>query len=328
MNGSAAAASPALLDKKAAKLKYKEERRRIKEKEKEMKEQKKKEAKEAKKRGKGFVGASISGPTNFSHDTHVGWDMDHGFEVRNIPAEWKRLFMEAGVKKSELQDPETRKAILNAVRQSVYGAPPAPPSGVLGVAGPPPPPAPPAPPAAPAPPPAAPVLSPRAPAAPPGGLVPPPLPPRVDIEPGFKGQALWSEDGNWYQAVVDSISDQDGVKYYAVTFTEYGNQETVTESGLRNADGSPIDGGGSSSAPGAPAPPAGGVDLAALLQAKANALKTPDLTNMSEQQEGNIVDAIQNALSSRRQGMCYSVYGQDAGQDGWDDDDDESWMDF
>jgi hypothetical protein len=27
--------------------------------------------------------------------------------------------------------------------------------------------------------------------------------------------------------VVDSISDQDGVKYYAVTFTEYGNQETV-----------------------------------------------------------------------------------------------------
>jgi hypothetical protein len=102
----------------------------------------------------------------------------------------------------------------------------------------------------------------------------------------------------------------------------------VTESGLRNADGSPIDGGGSSSAPGAPAPPAGGVDLAALLQAKANALKTPDLTNMSEQQEGNIVDAIQNALSSRRQGMCYSVYGQDAGQDGWDDDDDESWMDF
>jgi hypothetical protein len=83
MNGSAAAASPALLDKKAAKLKYKEERKRIKEKEKEMKEQKKKEAKEAKKRGKGFVGASISGPTNFSHDTHVGWDMDHGFEVRH-----------------------------------------------------------------------------------------------------------------------------------------------------------------------------------------------------------------------------------------------------
>ena len=72
------------MDKKAAKLKYKEERRRIKEKEKEMKEQKKKEAKEAKKRGKGFVGASISGPTNFSHDTHVGWDMDHGFEVHLV----------------------------------------------------------------------------------------------------------------------------------------------------------------------------------------------------------------------------------------------------
>jgi hypothetical protein len=30
-----------------------------------------------------------------------------------------------------------------------------------------------------------------------------------------------------YQAVVDSVSQQDGVSYYAVTFTEYGNQDTV-----------------------------------------------------------------------------------------------------
>lgn len=151
--------------------------------------------------------------------------------------------------------------------------------------------------------------------------------------------------------MVDSISEQDGVKYYTVTFTEYGNQETVrltltvrfvivkgpadcqligatvwqvTESGLRNEDGSPLGAGG---APAAPAAPPGGVDLAALLQAKASALKTPDLTNISEQQETNIVDAIQNALSSRRQGMCYSVYGQDTGNQDWEDDDD-SWMDF
>jgi hypothetical protein len=64
------------------------------------------------------------------HVWRLTWrDGGGGVQVRNIPAEWKRLFMEAGVKKSELQDPETRKAILNAVRQSVYGAPPAPPSG-------------------------------------------------------------------------------------------------------------------------------------------------------------------------------------------------------
>lgn len=69
------------LDKKAAKQRYKEERQRIKEKEKELKAQKKKEEKEKKKRGKNFVGNEISGPTNFSHDTHVGWDMDRGFEV-------------------------------------------------------------------------------------------------------------------------------------------------------------------------------------------------------------------------------------------------------
>jgi hypothetical protein len=106
-----------------------------------------------------------------------------------------------------------------------------------------------------APPPGAPVLSPRAPALPPGGLVPPPPPPRVGIEPGFKCQALWSEDGNWYQAVVDSISEQDGAKSYTVTFTEYGNQKMVSDDGLRNADGSPIDGGASSLAPHAQASP-------------------------------------------------------------------------
>ncbi len=49
--------------------------------------------------------------------------------MKNIPAEWKKLFVEAGVKKNELQDPDTRRAILSAVRQSIYGIPPAPPSG-------------------------------------------------------------------------------------------------------------------------------------------------------------------------------------------------------
>jgi hypothetical protein len=315
-------------DLKAAKQRYKQERKRIKEKEKEMKEQKKKEEKERKKRGKNFVGREISGPTNFSHDTHVGWDLDRGFEVRNIPAEWKRLFMEAGVKKSELQDPETRKAILTAVRQSMYGAPPAPPSGAVpfmsrSQEGPlaAPPPAPPPAPAAPPPPMAPPMFSPR------GGAegAPPPPPPR-EIGPGFAGQAIWTEDGNWYNAVVDSVTEDGGVKYYSVTFTEYGNQDTVTESELRNADGSPI--GGGSGAGSASSAGGGAADLAALLQAKANALKTPDLTDISQQQETNIVDAIQSALTTRRQGMCYSVYGQDAVQEGWSDDDDESWMDF
>lgn len=73
-----------VLEKKEAKKRYKEERERIKRAEKERKEQKKKEAKENKKRGKNFVGHEISGPTNFSHDTHVGWDMERGFEVRTI----------------------------------------------------------------------------------------------------------------------------------------------------------------------------------------------------------------------------------------------------
>jgi len=313
------------LDKKEAKKRYKEERRRIREQEKEAKERQKREEKEKKKRGKNFVGHEISGPTNFTHDTHVGWDLDHGFEVRNIPAEWKRLFMEAGVKKSELQDPETRKVILNAVRQSVYGGVPAPPSGATTFAPPPPPaPAPPPPPpgVGPAPPPGvgpapiAPIVSPRTNG---GGPISPRAPPRGDIKPGWIGQAQWSEDGNWYTAVVDAVSEDQGVKYYTVTFTEYGNQDTVTESGLRKADGSPIQTGASE------APAAGG--LAAMLQAKATSLnKTPDISDITEEQESSIVGAIQSALTSRRANMCYSIYAQDAGGD-WDDEDD-SWMDF
>ncbi len=76
-NGSVAVAA----DKKEAKKRYKEEMKRLKEQEKQVKLAKKKEEKEKKKRGKGFVGHEIGLPTNFSHDTHVGWDMERGFEA-------------------------------------------------------------------------------------------------------------------------------------------------------------------------------------------------------------------------------------------------------
>jgi len=39
----------------------------------------------------------ITGPTDFKHTTHVGFNSKTGgFDVENLPAEWKRLFSQAG----------------------------------------------------------------------------------------------------------------------------------------------------------------------------------------------------------------------------------------
>ncbi len=45
----------------------------------------------------------LSGPSGFRHESHIGWDPTNGFDIRNIPPEWKALFKAAGVKKSDLQ---------------------------------------------------------------------------------------------------------------------------------------------------------------------------------------------------------------------------------
>ena len=56
----------------------------------------------------------IGAPTNFKHITHIGWDESNGFEVRNLPEEWKSLFKAAGVKKKDLENKETAKIIVQA----------------------------------------------------------------------------------------------------------------------------------------------------------------------------------------------------------------------
>jgi hypothetical protein len=42
----------------------------------------------------------ISGPTNVKHEVHLGWDPRDGFQIRNIPPEWKKLFAAAGTNTS------------------------------------------------------------------------------------------------------------------------------------------------------------------------------------------------------------------------------------
>eukprot|EP00005_Dracoamoeba_jomungandri_P006305 CAMPEP_0174262626 /NCGR_PEP_ID=MMETSP0439-20130205/13943_1 /TAXON_ID=0 /ORGANISM="Stereomyxa ramosa, Strain Chinc5" /LENGTH=456 /DNA_ID=CAMNT_0015347417 /DNA_START=34 /DNA_END=1404 /DNA_ORIENTATION=+ len=119
----------------------------------------------------------LSGPTGFRHESHIGWDAENGFDIRNIPPEWKKLFQAAGVKKSELKDGETAKFIMETVVEATTQMgmpPPAPPTGAMSNApAPPPTPNAPPPPSAPAPPPA-----PNAPPLPPTGGGPPGAPPR------------------------------------------------------------------------------------------------------------------------------------------------------
>jgi len=97
----------------------------------------------------------ISTPTDFRHDSHIGWDPVNGFDIKNIPPEWRKLFQAAGVKKSELQDAETAKMVMETISATLGdAAPPMPPMGGAAAPAPPPPPgpAPPPPPGAPPPP--------------------------------------------------------------------------------------------------------------------------------------------------------------------------------
>lgn len=41
----------------------------------------------------------VSAPESFEHRSHVGWDKANGFDVKNLPPEWKSLFKSAGLKK-------------------------------------------------------------------------------------------------------------------------------------------------------------------------------------------------------------------------------------
>ncbi len=58
---------------------------------------------------------TISGPSNFRHMSHVGWDPTTGFEAANLPPEWRRLFDAAGIHTTELADLPTSRYIYDTV---------------------------------------------------------------------------------------------------------------------------------------------------------------------------------------------------------------------
>ncbi len=76
----------------------------------------------------------ISAPESFEHRSHVGWDQQSGFDVENLPPEWKVLFKNAGLKRKDLKDAETAKFVMGHIaeqlsqEQSQQAAAPSPPS--------------------------------------------------------------------------------------------------------------------------------------------------------------------------------------------------------
>jgi len=54
-------------------------------------------------------------PGTFRHVGHVGWDPEKGFDCSNIPPQWKALFKAAGIRKRDLQDPATRREVLQTI---------------------------------------------------------------------------------------------------------------------------------------------------------------------------------------------------------------------
>jgi len=62
---------------------------------------------------------AIHGPKNFKHESHVGWTPEGGFDINNIPAEWKKIFKSVGIKKADLQNnSELANNIFNIMQQA------------------------------------------------------------------------------------------------------------------------------------------------------------------------------------------------------------------
>lgn len=67
-----------------------------------------------------FVDTRVSeGPKNVKHEGHVGLSAGGGFEIRDIPSEWKQLFRVLNIKKKDLEsNPEMAKDILNIMHDA------------------------------------------------------------------------------------------------------------------------------------------------------------------------------------------------------------------
>ena len=73
-----------------------------------------------------------SAPTNFKREGHIGWSAEGGFDIDNIPPEWKQMFKNMGIRKKDLlEDQSYAKDVFdimqNAGDSNLEQAPTAPP---------------------------------------------------------------------------------------------------------------------------------------------------------------------------------------------------------
>ena len=66
---------------------------------------------------------AIGAPSNFRHLAHIGFDPNTGFDIKNIPPEWKSLFDKAGITKEQLENKDTAKFIVDFVQSKGGPAP-------------------------------------------------------------------------------------------------------------------------------------------------------------------------------------------------------------
>mmetsp|Transcript_101737 Transcript_101737/g.152425 ORF Transcript_101737/g.152425 Transcript_101737/m.152425 type:complete len:124 (+) Transcript_101737:412-783(+) len=57
----------------------------------------------------------VSGPTSVKHDTSIKLTPDGAMDVENMPAEWKKIFKQAGITKGELKDKETTAILMDQI---------------------------------------------------------------------------------------------------------------------------------------------------------------------------------------------------------------------
>ncbi|KAI9203078.1 uncharacterized protein BJ171DRAFT_625502 [Polychytrium aggregatum] len=117
---------------------------------------KKNDSKGGKNKSQKVTKEMISGPSNFEHISHVGFDKQKGFTTQNIPQEWKLVFEKAGITEQQYrEDKKIRKAVNKfmkehgdeiALQSQTATAPPPPTRAAPAAGGPPPPPPPPGPP--------------------------------------------------------------------------------------------------------------------------------------------------------------------------------------
>ena len=62
-------------------------------------------------------------PTDFKRISHIGWSAEGGFDISNIPAEWKVLFKQVGIKKKDLmQNQDLAKDVFDIMNTATQDA--------------------------------------------------------------------------------------------------------------------------------------------------------------------------------------------------------------